>query len=172
MNQPKNSSTGRKYAVGLISDSDFFLFACVERNPGSDIYVFVPQHAHTNWSLHVSYHKDGRFHYKNFGSKSFEEWRQKPDATFRGTENLTNLSIMPGQLRTPERRCDTTAFSEILSITAAELQSEHHLQIAVDLVEPGCQPNSLRGARVLRQKSFQDAVPWIVLTICEISLRV
>ena len=40
----------------------------------------------------------------------------------------------------------------------------------VDLVEPGLQPQLIRGAMVRKQETYKDAEPWIVVTFLEIAM--
>jgi hypothetical protein len=60
--------------------------------------------------------------------------------------------------------CDPAAFSHVVEIGPGVLGPRHGT-VAVDLVEPGCDPAPFPWANVARQEVIRDISPWIVITI-------
>jgi hypothetical protein len=59
-------------------------------------------------------------------------------------------------------------FDDLFEIPSSLLTGSQNQMIAVDLVEPGVAPVRVTGRdKVLAEKVFQDAVPWIVVSLVE-----
>jgi hypothetical protein len=110
--------------------------------------------------FNASYHRDGTLHQKSFDHKFGSQKRQCLTGAFRGTENL---AAYVGHGKGVGAICDPTAFSGIVEVAPGVL-GPYDGQVVVDLVEPGCEPQSW--PNVVRQEVFQDAVPHVVIRIC------
>jgi len=150
------------YAVAVRDGEELFLFLRIKRNRRGEVFVLIWRED-KGWDPHASYHADGQTHQKSFDHPSIARQRQKPDAHFRGTENLVTMGIAADEPRLINDPCKPDQFSEVFEIPVAELRPEKYRSyIAVDLVEPG-EP-AISGARILRQTVFKDAVPHILVT--------
>jgi hypothetical protein len=89
-------------------------------------------------------------------------------ANFRATENVINVGIACDEPRKLNRSCQPTDFAEILEIPIVELSAEKYFTfLSVDLAEPGQQVSFDPDVKIIRQRNFQDRVPWIVVTLYE-----
>ena len=173
----RKSVTGKIYAVAVRDAGDLFLLARVRRSPKGGIFV---SYAHKepkdsggpkdwkNWDPHTSYHANGRLHQKWFGEEFMILQASKPDSCFRGTANVNRLSVGPNVPRALGVVCRPDEFSDVFEIPVNELRIGRDATcIAFNACEPGGQPTLPPGARILRQAVFQDAVPWILITVFE-----
>ena len=170
----KERARGQMFAVAVRDGETLFLLARVRRAPKGDVYIL---HAHDklptppswpDWDPHTSYHVSGELHQRWFGDKFMVRRRGKPDHSFRGTENLITLSLGPNVPRARGVICKPDEFSQVLEIPVSELRTgPKATHIAIDLCEPGGSLMLRPRARVLRQGVFQDAAPWIVVTVYE-----
>ena|ERR1039457_3739039 len=131
------SVRGRFYAVAVRRQDGLFLLLRIRRAP-SGIFLVFPIAGARDINFHASYHKDGRFHYKDFDRKSFSRRLAKPDSTFHGGENLVTQSIGPEQWRNLKTPCRTDEFFEVFEIPLDELMIVEHswTHAAVDVPEP------------------------------------
>jgi hypothetical protein len=60
--------------------------------------------------------------------------------------------------------CDPTAFSGVVKVAPGVLGLRDGC-VAVDLVEPGCEPMLHPWAKIAQQEVFRDIVPWVVMTV-------
>ena len=83
---------GRQYAVTVRHEHGNFLFLRIVRAPQGDIYVPFPIPGPKEWVPHMSFHKDGKMHSKDFDREFMARRLSKPDKDFHGTENLVNIA--------------------------------------------------------------------------------
>jgi hypothetical protein len=69
---------------------------------------------------------------------------------------------MTGATRGVGAVCDPNDFSGVVEVPAGELGPRHGT-VVVDLIEPNHEPISW--TNVVRQETFKDAVPWVVIRI-------
>ena len=166
------------YAVAVRDPSGLHLFCDVarDRNAG-DVYVNFHQNYIPDSKIHSSHHASGKTHHKSYGleSKVHSRWRQKPDATFQGTENLITTTISMADVRAINETCDPAKFDHVCEIPVANLRPElpivtpgRQCMISVDLAEPGKPPIVTQGSKVVQEASFQDANPWILITLFDL----
>jgi len=115
------------------------------------------------WNPHASYHRDGRFHSKSFDQKMGEsQQRQLLDNSFKGTEHLGKYVG-----HAPLCACDPSDLSGVIKVEPGVLTNTDGW-VTVDLVEPGSQPahwHFMPKDRIVAQRVFCDAIPWVVITI-------
>ncbi len=156
------------YAVAVRDAEDLFLFLRIRRAPTGDAYVVFPRNNRDGWDPHSSYHKDGHHHQKSFDRKFMERQGAEPNENFKGTANVVTTPIAASEPRAINMPCKVNEFSRVFEIPLSEVRPEKYkTHIAVDLCEPGGQPTIAPGARIVRQAVFDDAVPWILVTLFE-----
>jgi hypothetical protein len=166
----KGSTTERMFAVAVRDGDDLFLWIRIRRSKTGEIFYTFPtgrtDSEWRRWDPHGSLHKDGRFHHKSFNKKIMPSKRQKPDANFKGTEQLVTRPIASDEPRAFNVPCDPTQFSEVMEVPVGQLSSKRYeTNVAIDVTEPGGQPIITPGARILAQRVFDDAIPWILVTV-------
>ena len=155
---------GTIYAVAIRNGDGLWLLARIRRSRTGDIYFLIPRDA-PDWNPHASYHQSGASHVRSYNWKHLSTQRQKPDASFRGVETVFALAIPPGEAALHKTPCVTGEFNDVFEIPSEQFpQGEHHT-LVVDLVEPGKTPALGPWRDMVVQKSFQDAVPWILATL-------
>jgi len=161
------------YAIAVRDNDDLFLVARVHRNTRGGVFVAVPRPGRLGWDPHSSYHPDGRYYVKTYDRPHHIQLLQKPDANFRGTHNMSTLPIASFEPREINVRGKAEAFAEVFEVHVSELRPEEYsTYLSVDLTEPDRQPSIYRGvgsggAKILRQASFQEAIPWIWVTLSD-----
>src|SRR5260370_31833776 len=159
----------KMFAVAVRDGTDLFLWLRLKRAP-SGIYYMIPtgrgdDRDWKKWDPHGSQHSDGRFHHKSFDNKIFPEKRQEPDANFTGTEQMVTRPISSDEPRAFGEICDPTEFHEVMEVPISMVSpKKYETQIAVDLTEPNGEPVIGPGAKILLQRAFNDAIPWILVT--------
>lgn len=149
------------YAVAAEERSELWLALWLRRSRKGEVFVMVPR-ADRSWNPHTSYHVDGTLHMKSYDRAIFPTKRQPLNATFRGTEHL---GVLAGYApRSVGAVCDATAFDGVL-VTPPDTLGPRHGWIAVDLVEPGCEPAPPPWSKVVKREVYRDAVPWLVITV-------
>ena len=161
------ASANCSYAVA-VRNGDLYLFLRIRRSPRGDVYIAIANRG-GKWNPHGSWHADGRYHQKGHNHASMVHQRQKPDASFRGTENHSTICIEPDYARKVGVICDPNQFSEVLEIRVEKLRPlPSPTNISVDLSAPGGHP-IVPGASsvILEHWELRDAVPWILVTLFE-----
>jgi hypothetical protein len=167
-----NQNQKRMFAVAVRNGADLFLILSICRGPQGDVYVNFPREHEPNWKPHSSYHASGQHHQKSFGHKFLVNHRQKPNADFSGTENVVTTGIALDETVAIKRPCQAVDFQEVLEIPLCELRPEkYRTLVSVDVTEPNAQPLIPLGATVVRQAVFQDAIPWILVTLFDTGSR-
>jgi hypothetical protein len=149
-----------RYAIAVRERDTLWLTAWVKVSPNSDVYVFIPRNDR-DWQPHTSYHRNGMFHSKSFDRKMLIEKRQPLGPAFRGCEHL-GMNAGHGPKRVGAI-CYPEAFSGVIEVQPGILGPRDGF-VAVDLVEPGCDPLDLLNP-IIQTAVFRDVVPWIVIRI-------
>ncbi len=155
---------GPMYAVAVREHTDLWLLCRIRRSSKGDVYVLFPRDE-PSWDPHASYHKDGSRHVRSHGGKYLTNQCQKPDESFRGAESVFALAIQPGEAGMLNVPCAPGDFSDVFEIAGEQLPREEHHTLAVDLVEPGTGATAGPWREIVIQKSFRDALPWILVTL-------
>lgn len=163
-------TTEHMLAVAVRDGKELFLWLRIRRAPTGDLYYIFPtgraEREWKKWNPHGSLHKDGRSHHKSFDQKIFAQERQKPDADYKGTENMVTRPIASDEPRAFGVICDRAEFSEVMEIPVEMLSSKkYETSISVDLTEPGGQPIITPGAKILAQKLFDNSTPQILVSL-------
>jgi hypothetical protein len=150
------------FAVAVRDGADLFLWIRIRRAASGIYYVFATgreeESEWKNWNPHGSYHKNGRFHHKSFDQKPLpQEQHQKPDASFQGTKQMVTRPISSEEPRLVGVICDPTKFDEVMEVPVSMISPKKY--------EPGGQPIITPGGQILLQHAFDDAVPWILVTV-------
>ncbi len=100
---------------------------------------------------------------KSYGHKAVETNCQPLTGVFRGTQSLGAYGGHgPKGIGAT---CDPLAFSGVVEVAPGVLGPIHGT-VAVDLVEPGCEPTTvLSFDKIVRREIFRDFLPWVVITI-------
>jgi hypothetical protein len=151
-----------RYAVALREGSDLWLALWVRRSRKGEFFVMLPR-GERDWNVHASYHLDGARHVKSFDCKLLPPTKCQPlTGTFRGAEALV---VFAGYgPKSVGATCGPAAFSGVVEVAPGVLGPRDG-QIAVDLVEPGCDPPAIPWARIVQREVFRDRPPWVVITI-------
>ena len=113
---------------------------------------------------HVSYHCSGQHHHKSFNRKAILRQLQRPDANFRGTENVLTTNISAGDARAISVVCDPAKFDGVFEMSESDLCSTM-FSLSVDLTSGGpIRPPNTK-SRSVCQQSFAGFFPQIVITL-------
>jgi ribosomal protein L30 len=149
-----------RYAVAFREGSDLWMTLWVKRTPKGEFFVMLPS-GNPEWDYHTSYHLDGRKHMKGRGRRMmFPKRGQRLNGAFRGAEHLG--AYAGHSPKSVGAVCDPKAFSGVVEVLSGVLGPADG-QVIVDLVEPNCDP--LLWPNVIRQETFKDVVPWVVIRI-------
>lgn len=151
-----------RYAVAIRKAERLWLTLWVRRSPKGEYFVMAPR-PDREWDPHTSYHLDGRLHAKSYGHKLITQKRQPLTSAFKGSEHLGEHA---GHGTSVGAICDPSDFSGVVEV-APDVLRPWHGRVAIDLVEPGCEPTPLNHVRVVRQQIFRDNAPWVVIRICK-----
>lgn len=156
----------REYAVAVRNGPGLFKWLTVVREPQGDIYVNVPSEA-PDRKLHVSYHASGQHHMKSFGQADFVPRKTiKPDVEFRGAVNVCWWAIAADEARTLDDPCHPEEFSGVFEIPTDQVSAERYrTYLSVDVVDVQSEPTYALGVTVIRRHVFQDAFPWLMITL-------
>jgi hypothetical protein len=126
--------------------------------------------AEGSWDLHASYHASGERHDKIESRIFLPRCGQEPDDSLRGVEYVTARPIAAHEPRTFGIAYQAQFFSKRLEIPVDKLRSEtYRTAIEVDLAGPQDRPikprNAMDGEQIIQQEIFDDATPWIVVTL-------
>jgi|SoiMethySBSTD1v2_1073268.scaffolds.fasta_scaffold382938_1 hypothetical protein len=172
---PGSSET--QYAIAVRDNDGLFVFMwvnhAVKRSGVSEFFVMLPRPQDRRIDAHASYHAGGEYHIKTHAKRGFPKimahLRQQPDQHFRGTEHLLAQKIAPWHARDIGMTCDPHQYADVLEIPVADLREGQVItRVSVDVVSPGYCPNLGPDIRVIRQREYQDAFPFIVVTLYEV----
>ena len=152
-------------AVVFRDGEELFLFWRIIRNHKGELFVIFPR---DYLNSHTSYHADGTHHHK-LGKFKFMVRRCARPAEIHETVNLMTTSVAASDPRAFNKPCRVDQFTDVLEIPTADLISSPNVRtpLAVDIAPINGQStlSSQATARIIRQKIFQDAVPWIIVTL-------
>jgi hypothetical protein len=150
-----------RYAVAVLEGSDLWLTTWIRRAPKGDVYVLIPR-SDGSWNPHSSYHRDGTVHSKSFNHKMSSSKKQPLTRAFKRFEHL---GMFGGH--SPKNIgaiCDPAMFSGVVEVPPGILGPRDGF-VAVDLVEPGCDPLMELYNPVVLTQVFKGSVPWIVIRV-------
>jgi hypothetical protein len=164
----------RMFAVAIRDAEGLFLWVRIRRSLLGDIYYMFPTgrsgREWKKWNPHGSQHKDGRSHHKSFDRKMFAQQGQKPDSHFKGTENLIARPIARNEPRAFGVICEPAEFAEVMQVPATILSNEtYKTYTSIDLTEPGRPVTAVPSVEILAQRTFDDSIPWIVVSVYSIT---
>jgi hypothetical protein len=148
----------QKYAVA-IRGADLWLTLWVRCNRKGEIFIMIPR-GDRDWDPHASYHLDGTFHGKSYGTMGISQKKQPLTAAFRGIEYLGTHS---GHGKSIGAVCDPKAFDGVVIVEPGILGPRDGA-VAVDLIEPGYEPPPHPDTHQ-RQVFPRDGRPSVVITI-------
>jgi hypothetical protein len=152
------------YAIA-VRDKKLYLVLRLTRNTKGEIFVMFPRED-KDWDPHTSAHRDGTVHHKYFDHKSVVRKPREAGGPFNETVTLLTTGFASDQPRKIDVVCETDQFSEVFEIPVSDLRPEkYRTNIQIDLLPPGGQPNIPHGVKIIRQETYQDAVPWIIVTL-------
>jgi hypothetical protein len=149
-----------RYAVAVPEGDNLWLTTWVRRAAKGDVYVLIPR-TDGVWNPHASYHRDGTAHAKSYNHKMSLSKKQPLTAAFKGSENLG--MFLGHSPKNVGAICDPSMFSKVIEVPPGILGPKDGF-VAVDLVEPGCDPIDLYNPVILTQV-FKDSTPWIVIRV-------
>jgi hypothetical protein len=161
---------GVSYAVAVRDGVDLLTVLTVHRDPRGNVYANIPRPHLPGFEPHSSFHASGQHHAKSFNKKAFvRQTNNPPNQNFRGTEQVETLVIGPNDPRAINVPCQPSDFADVFEIPYADVQDIKQGRLCVDLAQPGS-GHIIRfpGEKVLRQAVFEDAVPWIIVTLIDI----
>jgi hypothetical protein len=153
------------YAVAVRDGHELLLFCRIRRTVTGDVYVLPPR-PDPNWNPHVTYHASGHSQAKPDNPPYHVSHWQRPDPHFQRTRPMSIMGITAGEPRLSNVPCKVEDYVEVFEISVSDLRPEMgRTVLSVNLAEPGGQPIIAPGARTLRQATFQDSIPWIMVTL-------
>jgi hypothetical protein len=80
---------------------------------------------------------------------------------------MVTMGIAPGEARRLNTPCDVTDFQGVLEIPVNEITPGDRTHIAIDLTDANGTAIITPGSRIIRQTTFKDAFPWLLVTMFE-----
>jgi hypothetical protein len=154
----------QKYAVAIQDDSELWLTMWVRYSRKGEVFIMYPR-GDREWEAHASYHLDGTFHQKSYGSVIQRVQRQPLKGVFNGAESLGMYAGHGG--KSIGAVCDPSVFTGVVTVPLGILGPRHGF-VAVDLVEPGSAGNvePLYGANTYSRQVFEcTGRPSVVITV-------
>jgi hypothetical protein len=118
----------QKYGVALRDGGALWLTMWVRCSPKGEIFVIYPRADAGN--PHASYHIDGTYHHKSYGSAGITQTKQPLDAAFRESEHL---GLYMGHGKSTGAVCDPTAFDGLVIVEPGILGPKDG-SVGIDLV--------------------------------------
>jgi hypothetical protein len=164
--QPPHTQN-RMYAVAVRDGAELFLICRIRRTVTGDVYVLPPRHD-PRWNPHVTYHATGHAHANPDDPPYHVSHWQRPGTDFQGTRAMGTMAITASEPRLINAPCKVEDYADVFEISVSEFRPEMGgTMLSVDLTAPSGQPSIAPGVRVLRQAIFQDATPWIMITVID-----
>ncbi len=152
------------FGVAVRDDSGLRLLASVCRSKAGDVYFLIPRDD-PEWNVHASYHESGESHVRSYRWTYLRTRRQRPNSSFHGAECVFALAIPPGEVALHTTPYDVREFNDIFEIPNNQFRPAEHHTLVVDLIEPGAAATGGTWKEIVLQKTIQDAVPWILITL-------
>ena len=162
-----------KYSIAVKDNDGLFQRFSIVRSKAGDIYFnFLgsePEH-----NPHISYHQSGATHNKFYNHKIFKNNKQRPNLNFRDTENIVYTCINYKDAMAINMLCVASEFTDVMEIDATLINSEFGKQLSVDLIDPNTKPwpSTYPYSKILKQQIFKQNIPWISVSIFEVSLEI
>lgn len=151
----------QRYAVAIHKGADLWLTMWVRSSRRGEVFIMYPRGDH-DWDAHASYHLDGTLHQKSYGKIMGASLKRQPlTAAFKGSEHL---GMYGGHGTSSGAVCDPAAFTGLVVVEPGVLGARHGV-VAVDLVEPNCDPPPFFGEQIAREVFAREARPSVVITI-------
>jgi len=163
-----------RFAIAVRDDEGLWLVMSLRRDRKGNVHAFgsTGARAEKGYNSHVSHHASGWMHFKTFDKPLLPpEKRQKPDASFSGTEQVVTTPICLQTLRGTrafKRPCRVEKYpGGVFEIAASEISPTPpgRTAVAIDLVSPGAPPLIYPLTAALRRHIFTDAIPHISVTL-------
>ena len=161
----RRSPDERLYAVAVEDKAGLWLSLWVRRSPRGEYFVLIPR-SDGAWNPHASWHFDGTFHHKTYGHPTAARRRQRPDASFKGTENMITTPISADACRIGAV-CRPSEFDGVLMISASRVRGRHPHLVSVDLAEAKRREVWQPGSRIADQRIFEACLPSVIITLWE-----
>jgi len=128
-----------RYVVTVRQQGKKVLFFDIRRWPNKMFFnVPRPVGGPSQWRSHISLHEDGTIFFKDFNKRFLSHKISKPDASFKGTENITVIAINPEQWRDIKKPYPQR-FTGIFEIDVGALSLEtRRTQLQLDIVIHFC----------------------------------
>jgi hypothetical protein len=121
----------QKYAVAIRDGADLWLTMWVRYSRKREIFIMYPR-GDRDWDAHASYHCDGTFHQKSYGSVGMSFKRQP----LKGLRESEPLGMYGGHGKGSGAVCDPQAFDGVVVVEPGILGPKDG-SVGVDIVEPG-----------------------------------
>jgi hypothetical protein len=153
---------GYCYAVAIEDGARLRLTFWIRRSMRGECFIMYPRDK--EWDPHASYHRDGKYHQKSYGTKTSVRHHQRLDG-FKGVEHL---GMFAGHGISGAPICDPAQFTSVQTVSAGILEPLHGC-VLLDLVEPGVRPHAhhreVPGLRIVCEATYRDVEPWVVIAI-------
>jgi hypothetical protein len=151
----------QKYAVAIRKKSDLWLTLWVRYSKKGEVFIMYPR-GDSDWDAHASYHLDGTLHQKSYGRIIGATLKRQPlTGAFKGSEHL---GMYGGHGTSNGAVCDPAVFTRTV-IVESGVPGPRHGVVAIDLVEPGCEPMPFFGKQIVREVFPRQGRPSVVITI-------
>jgi hypothetical protein len=162
----------KMYGIVIVGpDGERRLFGRVRRSRRGEVFAVwaedeSPENLGRGSNPHASYHSSGRLHSKTHDRATLIKQLQPPNHNFLGNQPIEATNADRGL--SPTLPPVSGTFDDLFEIQSNLLTGGQEQAITVDVVEPSVTPVRLTGRdRVLAEKVFQDAVPWIIVSLVE-----
>lgn len=156
------------YAVAVREEGRLLLVIRIRRSRDGSVYVLWQRDS--DWNPHTTYHRSGQYWQRTYQNRKVDAQRRQPlDSSFRGSEMVISTFIDP-----IEKEVDPDEFADVFEISESDsrrLRSSRSNCLDVHVVQD-THPltelkGSLPGVPILKQKTYGDGTPWIVVTLWE-----
>src|SRR5262245_56541520 len=145
----------QKYAVAIHKGTDLWLTMWVRCSRKGEVFIMYPR-SDRDWDAHASYHLDGTLHQKSYSKIMGAPLKRQPlTAAFKDSEHL---GMYGGHGTSSGAVCDPAAFTGVVIVEPSVLGPRHGV-VAVDLVEPGCEPPPFFGKQIVREVFAREGRP-------------
>jgi hypothetical protein len=135
----------------FVSEDDLLLFEGFLKYQGLDpATIALYPRGDRDWDAHASYHLDGTFHQKSYGTIWGTPQRRQPlTEAFKGSEHLGTYA--GHGTKSIGAVCHPAAFTGVMIVEPGILGPRHGA-VAIELAEPGCEGDDLSYGPRLRRR--------------------
>jgi len=151
------------YAAAILDEKGLWLLARIKRSK-SGIY-FLMQRDTPDWNPHASHHAKGVSHVRSYDWTHFETQRQRLDGSFRGVQTLFSMGISTAEEALYNIPCDAAKFDDVFQIPRDQFVAGEPHTLVADIIEPGQAAAPGPWKNIAIQRTYNDAVPWILVTL-------